>query len=421
MTPPSSWLLNRPRRLWLTAIGLMALLALAWLSYQGIRYFAEPDMLGSRTITPGAIDLRNRFLEARTWFAGGGPVYRIYRDAIYPPASYALFGAVFHALNWGATKVLWFLLSLVSVSMLSWQLVRHSLARQRHEQVFLGLMPFAFYATGAALGNGQLVLFVLPLALNAVLLLDRAPLTPGRLWLGSLLMLLALVQPAIAAPFFWLVLLRAPGFRPGALVVSAYLALTAFALTFQIEAFRKLRGDADGASVFGTWSRRAQGGSAIGSMKGGYGTVHNLLGSLRIKGWNMPVSIAILLLLGGWIYRNRRADLWLLLGVTAIVARIWTYHRWYDDLLLLLPLISLFRITRLPSHGPRIKTLAAVLFVWIWLFLLAPGVLYLLPSPGWLIGLQVAGWIAALGLLVVVVERDRAVQPQLPAADGPGC
>jgi hypothetical protein len=38
--------------------------------------------------------------------------------------------------------------------------------------------------------------------------------------------------------------------------------------------------------------------------------------------------------------------LWLLLGVTALVARFWTYHRWYDDLLILLPMIALFRIAQ---------------------------------------------------------------------------
>jgi hypothetical protein len=36
--------------------------------------------------------------------------------------------------------------------------------------------------------------------------------------------------------------------------------------------------------------------------------------------------------------------LWLLIGVTAIVARFWTYHRPYDDLLMLLPAIALFSI-----------------------------------------------------------------------------
>jgi hypothetical protein len=127
--------------------------------------------------------------------------------------------------------------------------------------------------------------------------------------------------------------------------------------------------------------------------------------------WNSPVSLAILLCLGAWIFCNRQADLWLLLAVTAIVARIWTYHRWYDDLLLLFPLIALFRMTKLPRFSPQTKTLAAGLFFWIWLFLLAPGVLYTVRSPDILVGIQGTGWIAGLVFLVYQVHRERQLPP----------
>ncbi len=199
--------------------------------------------MGSQRVSLGAIDVYNRFVETRSWFRGEN-VYAIHPDAVYPPASYALLGIVLNGLRWKIVKVLWYGLSLASVGVLSWQLVRHSLSQTRLERVFLGLMPFAFYATGAAVGNGQLVVFVLPLVLNAVLLL------------------------------------------------------------------------------------------------------------------------------GAWIFRNRQADLRLLLAVTASVARIWIYHRWYDDLLLIIPLITV-------------------------------------RSPDILVGIQVTGWIAGLVFIAYQVHRER--------------
>jgi hypothetical protein len=442
---------DRIRAALMAGIALMCVVSVVWLSYQSWRYFSIPKQLGSQQISRGAIDVQNRFMETRSWFRGEN-VYAIHPDAVYPPASYALLGIVFNRLRWEIVKVLWYGLSLASVGVLSWQLVRHSLAQTRLERVFLGLMPFAFYATGAALGNGQLVVFVLPLVLNAVLLLTRPSLTTWDTWRGSLLMLCALVQPTIAAPFFWLVMFVAPRIKPAVLVVAMYLGLTAFAVPFQIGAtipaepkpVGKTLAAAEASAaapkpipalapaptlipgevpppdalqtdgwvqILNIWSARATHGAHSGSLRGGYASVHDLLAAMGLARWNSPVSLAILLCLGAWIFCNRQADLWLLLAVTAIVARIWTYHRWYDDLLLLFPLIALFRMTKLPRFSPQTKTLAAGLFFWIWLFLLAPGVLYTVRSPDILVGIQGTGWIAGLVFLVYQVHRERQLPP----------
>ena len=56
--------------------------------------------------------------------------------------------------------------------------------------------------------------------------------------------------------------------------------------------------------------------------------------------------------LGVWLYRHRRVDLWLQLGVIAVVARLWAYHRLYDDVLVVLALVALFRIAT-GVDGPR--------------------------------------------------------------------
>jgi hypothetical protein len=407
-----------PRAVWLAAIGLTIALAAGWLSYQSYRYFADPGAVGERAISPGAIDVHNRHDEVHSWFAGE-PVYKMYKDAVYPPASYAILAIALRPLPWEPTRFLWFAASLVSAGILARQLVRHSLARSRLERIFIGVMPFGFYATGAALGNGQLVLFVLPMVLAALLRLGRPELSRRDLWLGSLLMLAALVQPTIAAPFFWLVLFRSPSVKPAVLIVAGYVTLTVFALAFQMRALPRAAGNADPVGVMDTWVHRAQGGTYYGSVLGGYGTVHDLMVDFGMQQWNSVASLAILVLAGIWLFRHRRSDLWLVIGVTAIVARVWTYHRWYDDLLLVLPLLSLFRLVRMPDVGRRTRLAATAIFLWIWVFLLPPGVLYTLPAPEIPVAIQVTGWLVGLAFLVGVAEARRdhpATSDQPPGA-----
>jgi hypothetical protein len=74
------------------------------------------------------------------------------------------------------------------------------------------------------------------------------------------------------------------------------------------------------------------------------------------------------------------AILWLLLGVTALVARFWTYRRWYDDLLILLPRIVLFRIAKQRPSADGGDVVAGALLAITMLAMLALGGLYLFPS-----------------------------------------
>jgi hypothetical protein len=396
----------RRRNGWYAVIGLMAALASVWLSYQGYRYFADPGVLFGHEVLKGAIDLDQRYRETQAWFQGK-PVYRAIGTAVYPPATYAILGLAFNVMSWSVAKAVWFVASLASIAWLSVLLVRHSLARSRHERVFVALMPFAFYATGAALGNGQLIPFVLPLALAALLMLARPGLSRHDLWIGSLFMLLSLVQPTIAAPFFWIVMFRSPRMRAALIVVAGYIVMTGVALLFQMRALPRFGGQANPLGVMEVWTQRAQGGTAHGSITGGYGTVHNLLAELGIRGWNWPASLLLLAVAGAWVFRHRRADIWVLMGVTAIVARFWTYHRWYNDLLLIVPLIALFRLLRTPELGPRAKVVATVIFIWVWAFLLAPGVHFSIPSPQVFIGIEIIGWLLALLFLVAYAEIER--------------
>lgn len=84
----------------------------------------------------------------------------------------------------------------------------------------------------------------------------------------------------------------------------------------------------------------------------GYGNLQSWLGAMGLRSWIFPASALAFVLHGLWARRHREAALWTLIGVAAIVARIWAYHRVYDDLLLVLPLIALYRLARPePSRG----------------------------------------------------------------------
>ncbi len=123
-----------------------------------------------------------------------------------------------------------------------------------------------------------------------------------------------------------------------------------------------------------------------------------------------PVSASLLLLLGLWVYFHRRIDLWVLVGVSALIARFWTYHRWYDDLLLLFPVLCLLspgetrRGSKADGGSGRRPLLALNMPL-----LVAPGGLYLLPSPwnAYFVWLQTGAWLACLLFLLIRARQER--------------
>jgi hypothetical protein len=134
--------------------------------------------------------------------------------------------------------------------------------------------------------------------------------------------------------------------------------------------------------------------------------------ALGLGDYILPAMFFVLLALGFWTYCYRHVDLWLLLGVAGLVARFWTYHRWYDDLLFLLPMIALFRIAKDSSSSDRIQVLAGALLAITVLASIAPGGLYLLPAP-WdtlYVDGQVVVWGCVLMSLLNFACRERNAQ-----------
>ena len=187
--------------------------------------------------------------------------------------------------------------------------------------------------------------------------------------------------------------------RPAIIILCGYIALTLFSTAFQ---------EAGSVQLVYEWIGLSLKGAGWGiNVNDGHISLQNWLKAFGIKGWDVKVSLTALSMLGLWIYKNRKGDIWILLGVTALVSRFWVHHLWYDDLLVLLPMITLIRIVKQESSATGIVIIAKILLGITILVMLAPGGLYLFPPP-WnsvYITFETAVWIVLLIFLLIYGAR----------------
>jgi hypothetical protein len=271
------------------------------------------------------------------WFAGL-PVYAYSYLAVHPPATYALLWPVFGPLDIDTARAVWIALSIAAIGALVFISVRESLADSAGERLFAALMPVCMYATFFTVRSGQFGILLLPLLFGALTILKRHAPSWKRDTAAATLLLLALVKPTFAAPFMWIALFLPGGLRPMLMAAFGYLALTLLALAFQ---------PMDFATLFREWQARSE---ALATTAGS-ANLHRTMARFALDRWLLPLSFTALAVIGYWTYRSRKADLWLLLGVAAIFARFWTYHRDYDDVLILLPAIALLRLAKRADGG----------------------------------------------------------------------
>ena len=373
------------------ACAAMALLAVLKLGDEFRRLLFE----SGRT---GAIDLKLRHESVHEWFVGK-PVYQERHTAVYPPATYVLLWPLLGWLPLTPARWLWAVTSVAALGWLVYLIVKEGGAETRPESVFVALMALSMNATGVTIGNGQLGVHLLPVLLFGLVLLQQC----GRGWrrdlLASGMILAALVKPSISLPFLWMALFVGAGLRTVSLVCFGYVGLTVFAASFQeMELTLLLRG----------WLDRA----TAEAVAGGYANLHRWLATLGLEQWVLPGSLLVLVALGLWTYRHRRGDFWLLLGVTALVARLWAYHRVYDDVLILLPMVALFRIAKRSFFTERSGVVAGLLLATTGVAMLAPARFEWFPAPwSWLFkGGHAVVWIVLLAFLLDQARRDRSTE-----------
>jgi hypothetical protein len=143
---------------------------------------------------------------------------------------------------------------------------------------------------------------------------------------------------------------------------------------------------------------------------------HALLADVGLGEWVAFGSGIIFAGLGVWTFCYRHADRWVLVAVAALVARMWTYHRVYDDVLLLLPEVALFRIAK-QSLSARQSVIAGTLLGLSAIAMLCPG--WLLEEPrqrAWIWNsTHVMLWLLMLAYLMNYARRDRHRSIRIPA------
>ena len=153
-------------------------------------------------------------------------------------------------------------------------------------------------------------------------------------------------------------------------------------------------------NLLGSWLEQ----SRLSYQEPGYANLNSLLSIPYLETWGISLSLLVFLVGGAWVIVHRKADPWALAGFLGIVARLWTYHRIYDDLLLVPAVIALYR----HLDNSRKKWRQSLLILSL-ASLLAPGGLRLLSFPwGRIYELwQVAVW---LGLLLFLASLTRQGQ-----------
>jgi hypothetical protein len=380
------------------AIWLMSVAALIWLGYQFWRLLGDSS-------PRGAIDLKLRYKEVQFWFSGK-PVYGALKQATYPPATYALLWPFLGWLTVTQARWLWAVTTLAALGWLIRLFQKESLAQTRLERIFVALIPLSIYGTGATIGNGQLIVQLLPCLLTGLLLFAKGK----GLWrydlLASCLMILALAKPNVSASFFWIVLFCSDRLRPPMLVVWGYVGLTLLAGAFQ---------ELDIIELTHRWIAGSQEVLAHSVVEFSNSNLHSWSSYFGLERWHPVGSFLMIIALGVWTYFYRRVDLWQLIGVTALVTRFYTYHGWYDDVLITLPVIALFRIAKSGKLKEEYNLAAGLLFAITLLFLVAPGGLYLFPSPWNLLYVQVQTciWLTVLIFLLFYARQEKKVSADL--------
>ena len=392
------WWQERRRPVLFCAVALMSFVAFVWLGYEFWRLYREPEKLFGRTILNGGVDLKLMHYFVQNWFAGV-PMKSLLWDSVYPPASYVIAWPLVGWLSYGESRLLWTAVNLLSLAFLIRLCTRESGAMTPLERAFAGLMPLAAYPAGAIIGNGQLTILVISTLALSLLLLTRGEKGWKTDLIASCLFLAALVKPHVSAPFFWIALIIPGRARPALLIISGYCAMTFFASAWQ---------DAGLLTLMTDWLSR---GTAV-TADVGYANLQLSFASHGFKHLGLFASLFVFSALGVFIHSCRRADIWLLIGVTAIAARFWTYHQWYDDLLILLPMIALFRVAK-SSSQPELPTLLAGTLLGVCTFMmLAPGGHFLFPPPSAKVYMSVLSsvWLIILVFLVRLAWKERRGQ-----------
>lgn len=353
-------------------LGLDAL-SLAWGSYHAIR---KSD------------DLKLRVLEVASFVRGDDP-YAL-PDMSYPPSAPLLLSPLIAPFGPLAVRIFWLALNLAALCAVCRSvIVLWGKDWPRTLQIAVVLTIIAAKPTRLGIGQGQFHLIPTLLVLLAI---EAA--RSKREIVAGLLLAFALVKPTMVVPFLIYFALKGLWKTIGTAVLTQMIATLAVSLRLGISPVR----------LMSEWVRNARLQTAAGVID-----VASLVARFAADLHVSPFLIsAIVLLIGALIcirYRNQ-SDLGVI-GVCSFISCAFTYHRWYD-LILLIPCFVYAIDAARRSLGVRSRAIAAfaAVFATIWV----------LPNNAWdgtIVGrihewALVASCYALFALSIFELERERA-------------
>ena len=342
-----------------------------------------------------AVDLKYRYEEVARWF-DGLPVYGALERLTYPPASYTLLWPAIGWLPLGTARIVWAVTTLVAAAVIALVAYRITAGRGTRVRLLAALLPFAAYPLQVTMFVGQLPMHVVALVAAGALVVGARPATWRSDTAGSLLLAASIIKPTLAPPLVAATLVAAGRWRPVVLTASMYAALTVIGAAAQPDGL---------VALVRAWLASSANPTLVGGIAEGVPSMHMLMSRGGVGSW---APVASLIVLGGfvvWAWRHRQADAWLLVGVGAVVARLWTYHREYDDAVLLLPAVALLRVGL--GRDGHARWRAGVVFAAAWVALFTPTWLLFSPNVTWVRIIQAVHTVLWIGVLVFLVAIAR--------------
>ena len=297
----------------------------------------------------GAVDLRNMHRWIGTWFSGAS-LFQTGHAAVYPPASYVMLWPLLGWISFSTARWEWAVVSIVGLATIGWLAIRITGAETVREKIFVALLILSINGTGVAIGSGQFILIILPALMAAGLAIDKSDANLARDFAAGALLTWAMIKPSLALPFIWIFLFRKSHWRAVLITTVLYGVLTFASLAAQKDTLS--------AIIEGVFYRATN----ATALFPGTRNIHALVVVLGRPEWMTISSVVMFVALGLCIYYCRHADQWVLVGVTALVARMWTYHRIYDDGLIMLAELALWRIARMRVSGKE-RVVSEILLV----------------------------------------------------------
>lgn len=389
---------SRGSRLWercAPALTWLATLCVSVVAIHRMRY-ALPHAVTD--LAPwSAINVAYRHDELTRWF-DGARIYDVsFGRLTYPPATYVFLWPILGWLPLDSARVLYVATTLMAAAIVALVAYRLTDRHPTSERLLIIAVIFACYPLQISVFLGHMPMQVVALVAVAAVILSRA--RPH--WVtdvaASVCLAASLVKPTLAPPMIGAVLIATWRWRPVLLTGGIYAAISLVAAAAQ---------PAGIIDLHGAWLRANTALAVAFELGQALPNLHGWLSRAGLGRWGPAASILVLAGFSVWVCRRRHADMWLLIAAAALVARLWSYHRPYDDVVIVFAAIALLRAAR--GADPRLRASAAVLFGATCAVLLTPAwALYNLDrtTTRLVYGVQTSLWVTLLAFILLAASR----------------